>query len=92
MVDVSTSCHYTDIISEDIDESINMCPSIDRVSIGLWAVITIDCGLELLVLFLFWSLRHGVPSRSAPQYQCRSNQHTSGPRVKAATLRVWLHV
>lgn len=43
MVDVCASCRFTDIISEDIDESINMSPSIDRVSIRVWAVITIDC-------------------------------------------------
>ncbi|KAF9824337.1 hypothetical protein SFRURICE_001979 [Spodoptera frugiperda] len=30
MVDVCASCRFTDIISEDIDESINMSPSIDR--------------------------------------------------------------
>lgn len=55
MVDVCASWRYIDIISEDIDESINMGPSIDRVSIGVWAVITIDCGLELRVWYLCWS-------------------------------------
>lgn len=48
MVDARTSCHYSDIVSTDIDESINKGPSIDRFSIQVWAVITIDCGFELL--------------------------------------------
>lgn len=33
MVDVRTSCRLPDIVSKDIGESINMSPSIDRVSI-----------------------------------------------------------
>lgn len=52
MVDVRTSCQFSDSISEDIDESINMGPSIDRVSIQVWAVITIDCDMGWCVCAL----------------------------------------
>lgn len=47
----------SDMISEDIIESINMGPSIDRVSIELWAVITIDCCVptRVEVFFFYWS-------------------------------------